>query len=425
MFYHRVSLLASIGIVLSSIPACLPGPGSQLPDQKDFRFIIAVVGDGVPDTLKIAPSAKTAPSPNRTQGAAMYQGAKAAFDKSRRPEVERLRAFCRLEGSDDVGSKEQAALIARSLRSDPKVLAVIGHGTSSTTQAGAYYYNQSKIPLLMPIATSPNAIYPEHADPVEANRLHNCFRLPPDDNDQASAICLLAKELMRDRIFLISDVAPDAQLYSQFLATGVQQRIPNSIRQIHRLGAPNTTLQDIRTSVKAQSFDLILFCGYARQANEVLQELRTVFEGIPEIDRPPVVLTDGCKFKDLNTTGFQTFLTFPAPPLDQKNDDPDVSNLRDLVKDSTDTSYQMYGYDALLILAHALYSESSIVVSRELLLDRFSRLAGYKASLLTYSFVGATSPSRYYIYAVTMNKTSAPTFALTWMQLGPDKLVRP
>jgi len=142
-------------------------------NNSDSRFVIALVGNG----LDLSGNAPLADWPrNRSQAVAMAKGAEAAFYNS--PQLEELRKIAVLKRYDDGDRDDLATEIAHRLQKDPKVLAIVGHGTSSTSMAAGWIYAQAQIPMLMPIATNPRTM----VSPVDSSRhLRNIFRLPPND----------------------------------------------------------------------------------------------------------------------------------------------------------------------------------------------------------------------------------------------------
>jgi hypothetical protein len=96
------------------------------------------------------------------------QGEKVGFDEDRLAQdlqqgAEDARANdsrFELLPSNDENNMTKAPGKALDLRSDPRVLAVVGHMLSSTTRAAAEIYAEAGIPLLMPTATGVSAPYP-------------------------------------------------------------------------------------------------------------------------------------------------------------------------------------------------------------------------------------------------------------------------
>src|SRR5215470_17397409 len=101
---------------------------------------------------------------------------------------------------EDADNINDASTKAREDRTNPEILAVVGHSRSSTTLAALPFYAEAGIPVLMPSATSPyvpyrfklNESWPDvdNSGKVSgAPRFPRVFRLPPKDvPDQVDAI---------------------------------------------------------------------------------------------------------------------------------------------------------------------------------------------------------------------------------------------
>ena len=190
--------------------------------SEQTKFYIVVIGDGVPSPQK--PTKRYIPL-NRSQGIAMWDGVKTAFDKS--PRLKKLKELIELKPYDDGGNPEDAVNYAKEIQLNPKVLAVIGHAISETTRYAGWIYEQSGIPLVMPIATSPNVVFPPHKKPEEKNRIKNAFRLPPSDlSMQAPAVAYVAREIAKaKKIYLIRDVSKGAKEYSNLLFKWLEKHL--------------------------------------------------------------------------------------------------------------------------------------------------------------------------------------------------------
>jgi hypothetical protein len=195
------------------------------------KFLVMVVGDGVPpvdmDTTRLWPL-------NRAQGEAMHKGVMTALNSS--PNLENLTSIIQIEGKDDRGDPKRAAELAEKFRRNPRVLAVIGHATSGTTLHAVWKYNQAGIPIVMPIATSPEVMYHPKKNGFEKYRVQNAFRLlPSDDKGQAPAIIHLIRKLDLKKVYLISDATKGAREYSRPLRESLEPYIRKEV--LNRLAA--------------------------------------------------------------------------------------------------------------------------------------------------------------------------------------------
>lgn len=408
MFLLAVLLFAGCGAGVES----LPSDASRSPDSPDL--VVAVVGAGVAGTR--APgnraSSPDLESLNSDQGWAMWSGSIAAYNES--PSVPNLRQLFELLPFDDDGTEQGAIDCAKKLQTNPRVIAVIGHASSGATKAAASYYAEAGIPLLMPIATSPNVMSSSTGPLGKATRLRNCYRLPPCDvKGQAKAVAWLVQEhLKANRPYLIVDESRDASIYSHPLAEAVADHLPIGGAMQRTVDRKSGSLRDAVAGVKSHRPDTIVFCGYGSMAQEFLDALRVVYaETTPKENRPTVLLTDGCKIPDLNVEGFDTYLTFPLPTVkDITTETPDLKLLKAAVTRDPAESYQMYGYDAVLTLGQAM---------RECQRDGGITRANLLAKLASNSFTGASLSYRfedgdnylssYYVFTCSFDSSTSRT----------------
>src|SRR5438067_1044325 len=122
-------------------------------------------------------------------------------------EFKEISQYIKLTKRPDPDTTEEAVVMSKEIRSDPRVLAVVGHSRSGTTRAALPFYADAGIPVLMPAATSPYALYHFSQDAPWPSvdrlgkepgheRFRNGFRLPPSDvPDQVDAIKAATKAL--------------------------------------------------------------------------------------------------------------------------------------------------------------------------------------------------------------------------------------
>ena len=282
----------------------------------------------------------------------MWDGAQAAYNS---PSFAPIRAQAALYPIDDGGAAADADQISIRLRNDPTILAVIGHGTSATTRAAAWHYAQAGIPLLMPIATSPSAPYAPD-DAALAHRLKWSFRLPPSDDTQAEAAAYTALKVLHSQAcYLVADLSPDAAEYGGPLYDRLQRLLGRILRDSFRLVRRQTSMRELAESIRRQGPDLVLFAGYGTTAHEFLKVLAEAYSKSQQ-PLPRILMTDGARIRGLATNGFETYLTFPIPPLDActAKDSPEWAILNGVVAASHYQSYQATGFDAMLLLGKAI-----------------------------------------------------------------------
>lgn len=416
-------------------------PKGKTPEPQTKPFLIAIIGNGVPKAEE--PRERELPK-DTASGVAMYNGAEAAFTNS--PRLKELRSVAQLASFDDGANPKTAAEIARKIQVDPRILAVIGHTTSPATRAAAYIYAQAGIPLLMPIATSPSAVLPPGTDD-ETKRLRNTFRLAPsDDRVQGPAVAILASQL-GTHCYLLGDISsPAISDYSGPLFSYLQSRLEQvGILSRHMtMQGNNTNILSLASTIHTAHPDVIIFCGYGSTAAELLDALRKEYEidsnkkrtAKPEI-RPKIILTDGCKIGTrLDTTGFEVYLTFPLPQTLSiaQQPAPTKSSLTTISKPpSTDAdflseaitkqgvdSYQMYAYDAMLMIGQAVkVCTGAGTISRDCVRDRLNQIENFPGASLVYSLkAGENVLAKYYVYS----NLKDPTQLLMDHSIEPEEI---
>jgi ABC-type branched-subunit amino acid transport system substrate-binding protein len=382
---------------------------------KSAQFIVAVVGDGVSDDY---PAMSRQYPVNRAQGEAMWNGIQLAYEKSE--VVSQVKDLIKLKTFDDGGSGDCARNIAECIYHNPCVLAVIGHATSGTTSEAAETYYKARIPVIMPIATSPRVFYPPNK---KEPRYNNLFRLPPgDDQFQAYALGYYAIEKLKaSRIYLFGDTSPDAETYSGPIYDKLDKEVLGSKKlyadRVSRTGASNTA-----SIIKQANPDLVIFTGYWSNFALVLGALTDLYKDQPK--RPKILLSDGCLSKDTTANGFDVFVTFPAPDINDTNlnQTSDLKLLKDLINRQHYQSYEIYGYDALQVLAQAILDSRRAGVSRASVIQSLQSRQSFQGAAFTYHFDrGENIQSNYYVFDVA--KKSFET--ITSQEMNSFKTRRP
>jgi branched-chain amino acid transport system substrate-binding protein len=331
----------------------------------------------------------------------MWEGINAAFTHS--PQLERLRKLFQLRTYDDGSLESEAEKIGREIQSDPRVLAVIGHASSGTTRSAAWLYAQAGMPVIMPIATSPYAVYPPGSNINSQTRLRNCFRLPPsDDRVQAPTVAFVAEEKLKaKRIYLLRDISEGASEYSEPLYKKLESLLGNISIDKQSVDRGHADFREVASNIEAQHPDLVVFCGYGSTATLILSALRHVYQD-NQANKPKILLTDGSRIRDLNASDFDVYLTFPLPEISSFNNCPSEDNeiLRSVIQPQTEQSFQVYGYDAMLLIGKALEKCSDEEISRDCLRRGLSELPLFTGSTcLQYFFAeGDNTLSDYYVF---------------------------
>ena len=404
-------LQTAIGVWLTAVgvAGCTDEAGRGLKEfQQQPKLLVAVIGDGVRRDVLASDLSKRAPiqaySPNRSQGYAMWEGVKAAYEA---PSQAQLRTLVNLERFDDGGDQDQARRFAATISADPRYLAVIGHATSGTTRAAIPEYTSKRLPLLMPIATAPGVL----EENGTASRADNLFRLPPDDRIQASAIAQVIAD-HRDRasqarspfkVFFVGDyTSSNNAAYTEFLHQEIRSLVSLSHTREARVGSAYLSATAVADQVRAERPSLVVFSGYGTIARDLIAALRDSYGR--ERPLPDILLTDGGRVPDLTPDPFRVYLTFPSPPADRcpsmPSDPTDSETLRNVFEQSADKSYQTYGYDALSLISAAALACSTTEITRACLVDQLNNLSHFRAACHQYSFARGDNVlgMTYYLY---------------------------
>lgn len=330
-------------------------PKSQGPGDRP-RFIIAVVGEGLDNDCR---------SPLPDDACAMYRGAEAAFEDR----FNQWSQYFELRKYDDSGSAAEAAKRATELRGDPRVLAVIGHSASETTRTAVPIYSQAQIPVLVPIATSSRVAYPEeavgwsrflpedeHSDP--SRRQPNVFQIIPNDRiGQAPALAYTAGLLTAkpdDSVVVVADLSDNTEY-----VRGLDHELLKLLAARHITISEDLTAKDLPPhlldpvlTTNSKPISAVIFIGTAKAAERFLPFL--IKNNIPTLNY--IVLTDGAMDIHVSSDSVKNLpilLTFPVKQIAPKAIGIKYPHLSSTIKEN-DQSYEVYGYDAMLMLAEAL-----------------------------------------------------------------------
>jgi ABC-type branched-subunit amino acid transport system substrate-binding protein len=378
----------------------------QREHASDPPFLIEIVGEGLGSNKLDSNKLDCSPAPD--DACAMARGAEAAFLS---PQMGNAKEYVKYELRDDLGSIAGAVSVAEDLQANPRVLAVIGHSSSDTTRAAAPLYSEAHIPLLVPIATSTTVAYPavdrswrrflptdEHSDPSQ--RLRNVYRLIPNDKlGQAPAIAYVARSLLgaaEDHVAVVADLSDNLE-YAQPLSEELTKLLPMARRDLipasYQKGQlDQTKLPDLFDSAKPE-VTVVVFVGTAQSANRFLPFLA--------LNRPAsvrdVILTDGARDLqvkvDSTFNNLNVFLTFPVNQdfSDSLQGRTDTKLLRKALSPNHEQSYEVYGYDSMLMIGKALRDlcpagQSSCSISRPSLLIKLHDISFFPGVITEYLF---------------------------------------
>jgi len=389
-------------IYLLSLYACLFffGCENHLPKPKDYlspdrRFRILIAGEGIP----VRPTSEKQIYPlNRSEAAAMERGASLAYSQS--PSFAQMRKLAVIVRQDDRGTEEQAGAIANLFQYDPLLLAVIGHSSSGTTGTALSRYQNAGIPVIMPIATSP-----ETASAT-------AFRLPLNDRDgQAPALVdFITANLQAKKVHLIKDVTQDAKRYTEPLTDFVTRLLPSEkFGWADEVSAQQTDFSSEARKIMVNGPDVVLFVGYASTAVLFMDALDNSYGD--SVARPKIVLTDGSLSEDLRPRGFEMFISAPFPEVDLNTcRSPEVPIYQRRFK-AAPPNFEALGFDAMLVLNEALeLCVNEGIVSRGCLLRQL-RASKFRGLCNDYYFKqGENQEGHYSIFKVSADSAGAIQF---------------
>lgn len=387
-------MLLHLAVTLTFLAGCSPPPTIS-------KFEVAVVGNGVPQPAVQDPPLQRDFPKDESKGKAIWSAATLALQTHH---FEDIHSVIELKPYDDFGNDKRAAKIARELRGDPSVLAVIGHTASGTSQAAAHIYDGAGIPLLMPIATSPDVMFPPGREGLDEHRLKRVFRLPPaDDRVQAPAVAwLVTRELEGRKVFVIGDTSPGAEPYSRPLCENVGRLLDGTttVHPRHWVDGNHDDMASAARKVRGWRADTVVFCGYTSTALQLLQRLREQYASMLPQSRPVLVFTDGVLDESLDASGFRALLTFPLPTLETIKDRDEARRLSSLLGKGDIESYEIYAYDAMIILRAAIIKcQAEGTLGRACITRNIGNTQGLRGVAFSYTFLGGENiESSYHVY---------------------------
>jgi ABC-type branched-subunit amino acid transport system substrate-binding protein len=331
-------------------------------------------------------------------GSASKTGADAAL---KTPEFLAISRYVVVESQPDPDNSEDAVRAAIKIRSDPQVLAVVGHSRSGTTRAALPFYAQAGIPVLMPSATSPYALYnfAEHEPWPSVDRLGkepayerfpNAFRLPPSDvPDQVDAIRATTKKLagtdnvplakidsikIKTKVMIICETTrrDGSDVYTKPMCDSLRKkndsRFSPLIAGYREIDLDTGDIYGIVTEVHAVKPSLIILVGYSEFARNLLEELKERQSTGGKMSDYTFIASEACFNPDLAQFGSKIYVTSSIDLAAVRCDTPEAQVLREAVKDKERTkpepTEESFTFDALLILSGAV-KDCELTLNRE------------------------------------------------------------
>jgi Periplasmic binding protein len=395
----------------------------------EFPFVVDVVANGIPEDGE--PTQLGPDDHNEAPGLDLWIGALTAYSDLGRElhdQHEPNPLLFKLCHHDDNDKAEDAQGIAKGIASDPRTLAVVGHGITVTTSAAGPIYSRAGIPLIVALATGESAVEDSSRG---GTRLPICYRLPPSDsNVQAPAIAYMVKRLSpatgRVAVHLYTSSSENAGAYSEPLCRGIHE-----ILKAKQIKAHLTPVGDIPSAVEHihddhQSGDIIVYCGYKTEASLLLSALRLAYAHDPPTKTLNLILSDA-SFEKVNTDG-PNFHIYETSPLDLNRciDAPAIKRLSSAAKEVHRplTAEQIHGYDAVMIL-EAAAKRCFGKLSRGCVLGELDSGKTFPSVCSDYSFRnGENIISDYYIFGSKGSPQPSPRVTST-NSLGNVTLAAP
>jgi hypothetical protein len=393
------SIAGLAGLALISLGIRFPSTSSPTPGQAD-KFIVYVVGKGLSGSSYRDPNCDKAGQ--QLSACAMARGVHAAYESN---QFKKFTSLIEYREADDHGNLQEAKSLARHLGTDAHVLAVIGHSYSETTGQAALVYAADKIPLLIPIATSPEIGYTSSwgfwtAQSGARQHLQNVFRLIPNDRiGQAPSVAhvvakLRAPESMNDAILV--DLSDNKQ-YTKGLQKELRQKLPDAQMGEIREDCKDDSLLPpscFNWNGPTVSPELLVFVGTGKSSTRFLR--LAILHRNDALNRLKYILmTDGAKNVDpltleqLIPTGIPLLLTFPTKQLSAAAElSSAFKPLKDALPQNGIQSYEEYGFDSLILISKALepLMDSKQQISRGTLMYELNQIDAMQGATNLFIF---------------------------------------
>jgi hypothetical protein len=309
-------------------------------------------------------------------------------------EFREISQYIKLNKLPDPDTTEEAEVVAREIRSDPRVLAVVGHSRSGATRAALPFYADAGIPVLMAAATSPYALYRFNQDEpwpsvdrlgkeARYRRFKNAFRLPPSDvPDQVDAIKAAAKALAGigkadangargaiksvTKVMIICETTKKngSDVYTKPMCDSLH-RDPDKefsplVASYREIDLDTGDIWGLVTEIHAIKPELIIILGYSEFVRDLLEELK---ERAPAVEQKmsdyTFIMSDASLGDpDLTQFGSAIYVTSAINGEAVRCGSGQAKILQDEVnandKKKEEPTEESYAFDAVLILAAAV-----------------------------------------------------------------------
>jgi ABC-type branched-subunit amino acid transport system substrate-binding protein len=316
---------------------------------------------------------------------------------------------------DDSDTTVTAKRKSDDLASSPRILAVIGHSRSATTQAAIKSYYEAGIPFIIPVATAQSAVYPSDLQKnvlVPSGTIANdFFRLrPSDDKAQAPAISFLVAKIADSerranltqkpvavKVHLVISTNTNTSAYCNPLGDKIQELlrttsfVPDKVDD--DFADRDTEEIAKRISSEHESNDIVIFCGYYDEAKSFLAATKQAYQAAQKTP-PNFIFTEAATDIE-NNPDFHELVIYRTAP-----DDVGRCELPSNMQGFAPSSEFVSGYDAVLILSIAAQRcTQDNHLSRKCLLKDLQSSSAFAGACRGYSFRhGESVLSNYYVF---------------------------
>ena len=241
---------------------------------------------------------------------------------------------------DDVCDPKQSVAVANELASKG-VLAVIGPMCSGSAIPASKIYNEEKILMITPSATSPA---------LTDQGFENVFRTCGRDEQQASVIVdFINKKFSGKSVAIIHDKTS----YGQGLADQVRKKYSEQGNKEALYGSISRGERDYGTLIsklKEQNIDVLVFGGYHTEAGLIVRQMRD--QGLTTAFISDDDLATHEFWSITGKAGEDTYMSFNTDPRTKKEAENAVRRLRESGFDPEGTT--LYTYAAVQVAARAI-----------------------------------------------------------------------
>ncbi|HWC13255.1 MAG TPA: branched-chain amino acid ABC transporter substrate-binding protein [Actinomycetota bacterium] len=280
-----------------------------------------------------------------------------------------------LRAEDSQGDSNQAAVLARALVEDDRLVAVVGPYFSGETLATGRIFSQADIVFITPSATGAT---------IDDQAFTTFFRAVADDAIQGEVAARYIASLGPNKVAVVHD----NQDYSKGLAEAVQEGLGDVATGPYVIDPGETDYSAVVAEVAQANPQVIFYGGYSTQAAPLLRQLRDA--GV----KAPFISDDGAKdpsFGELAGEEAAEGAQVTCPCADPAQI-PAASSFVEGIQATYDRppgTFAADAYDATRLIIEALKGvdkEAAIEDVRRRVLRFLSQVDGYEGVTKTYSF---------------------------------------